>query len=49
MKYRVVALGGSRMKSAALRAACDEYLSRIKHYAKIVKCATRRASPRIRA
>jgi 23S rRNA (pseudouridine1915-N3)-methyltransferase len=35
MKYRVVALGGSRMKSAALRAACDEYLSRIKHYAKI--------------
>jgi len=23
------------MKSAALRAACDEYLSRIKHYAKI--------------
>jgi 23S rRNA (pseudouridine1915-N3)-methyltransferase len=35
MKYRVVALGGSRMKNAALRAACDEYLSRIKHYAKI--------------
>lgn len=35
MKYRVVALGGTRMKSAALRAACDEYLSRIKHYAKI--------------
>jgi 23S rRNA (pseudouridine1915-N3)-methyltransferase len=35
MKYHVVALGGSRMKSAALRAACDEYLSRIKHYAKI--------------
>ena len=23
------------MKSAALRAACDEYLSRLKHYAKI--------------
>jgi len=35
MKYRVIALGGARMKSAALRAACDEYLSRIKHYAKI--------------
>jgi 23S rRNA (pseudouridine1915-N3)-methyltransferase len=35
MKYRVVALGGSRMKSAALRAACDEYLSRIQHYARI--------------
>ena len=37
MKYRVIALGGggTRMKSAALRAACDEYLSRIKHYAKI--------------
>jgi 23S rRNA (pseudouridine1915-N3)-methyltransferase len=35
MRYRVIALGGSRMKSAALRAACDEYLSRIRHYAKI--------------
>ncbi|HTI05904.1 MAG TPA: 23S rRNA (pseudouridine(1915)-N(3))-methyltransferase RlmH [Gemmatimonadales bacterium] len=35
MKYRLVALGGTRMKSAALRAACDEYLSRLKHYAKI--------------
>jgi len=35
MYYRVVALGGSRMKSAALRAACDDYLSRIRHYAKI--------------
>jgi len=35
MKYRVVALGGSRMKNGALRAACDEYLSRIRHYAKI--------------
>jgi len=35
MHYRVVALGGSRMKSAALRAACDDYLSRIRHYAKI--------------
>ena len=37
MRYRVVALGGggSRMKSAALRAACDEYLSRLKHYAKV--------------
>ena len=35
MRYRVVAFGGSRMKSAALRAACDDYLSRLKHYAKI--------------
>lgn len=35
MRYRVVALGGSRMKSTALRAACDDYLSRIRHYAKI--------------
>jgi len=35
MRYRVVALGGSRMKSAALRAACDDYLNRIRHYAKI--------------
>jgi 23S rRNA (pseudouridine1915-N3)-methyltransferase len=35
MRYRVLALGGSRMKSPALRAACDEYLSRIRHYAKI--------------
>ncbi|HEV8381157.1 MAG TPA: 23S rRNA (pseudouridine(1915)-N(3))-methyltransferase RlmH [Gemmatimonadales bacterium] len=35
MRYRVVALGGTRMKNAALRAACDDYLSRIRHYAKI--------------
>src|SRR5688572_32833586 len=35
MRYRVVALGGRRMKSAALRAACDDYLSRIQHYAKV--------------
>jgi 23S rRNA (pseudouridine1915-N3)-methyltransferase len=35
MRYRVVALGGGRMKNAALRAACDDYLSRIRHYAKI--------------
>jgi len=35
MRYRVVALGGSRMKSAALRAACDDYLSRLRHYAKV--------------
>jgi 23S rRNA (pseudouridine1915-N3)-methyltransferase len=34
-RYRVVALGGSRMKNAALRAACDDYLSRIRHYARI--------------
>jgi len=35
MRYRIVALGGTRMKNAALRAACDDYLSRIRHYAKI--------------
>jgi len=35
MRYRVIALGGPRMKSAALRAACDDYLNRIRHYAKI--------------
>jgi rRNA large subunit m3Psi methyltransferase RlmH len=35
MKYRIIALGGTRMKSAALRTACNEYLNRIKHYAKI--------------
>jgi 23S rRNA (pseudouridine1915-N3)-methyltransferase len=35
MRYRVVAVGGGRMKSAALRAACDDYLGRLQHYAKI--------------
>jgi len=35
MRYLVIALGGRRMKSAALRAACDDYLNRIRHYAKI--------------
>jgi 23S rRNA (pseudouridine1915-N3)-methyltransferase len=35
MRYRVVAAGGPRMKNSALRAACDDYLSRIRHYAKI--------------
>ena len=34
-RYRVVAMGGSKMKNAALRAACDDYLSRLRHYAKI--------------
>jgi rRNA large subunit m3Psi methyltransferase RlmH len=43
MRYCVVALGGHRMKSAALRAACDEYLSRIRHYAKIEEARTLRA------
>jgi len=33
MRYRVVAVG--RVKDAALRAACDEYLDRLRHYAKI--------------
>ncbi len=35
MRYRVVAAGGTRMKNSALRAACDDYLSRIRRYAKI--------------
>ncbi|HEY6224338.1 MAG TPA: 23S rRNA (pseudouridine(1915)-N(3))-methyltransferase RlmH [Gemmatimonadales bacterium] len=33
MRYTVVAVG--RIRSAALRTACDEYLSRLRHYAKI--------------
>ncbi|MGH7699715.1 MAG: 23S rRNA (pseudouridine(1915)-N(3))-methyltransferase RlmH [Gemmatimonadales bacterium] len=33
MRYRVVAVG--RLKSAALRAACDEYLERLRRYARV--------------
>ncbi|HYT82761.1 MAG TPA: 23S rRNA (pseudouridine(1915)-N(3))-methyltransferase RlmH [Gemmatimonadales bacterium] len=33
MRYRVVAVG--RMKDAALRTACDGYLDRLRHYAKV--------------
>ena len=33
MRYRVVAVG--RMKHAALRAACDDYLERLRHYARV--------------
>ena len=33
MRYRVAAVG--RMKDAALRAACDGYLERLSHYAKV--------------
>lgn len=33
MRYLVVAVG--RLKSAAFRAACDDYLGRLKHYTKI--------------
>jgi 23S rRNA (pseudouridine1915-N3)-methyltransferase len=33
MRYRVVAVG--RMKDAALRAACDGYLDRLRHYTKV--------------
>ncbi len=33
MRYRVVAVG--RVKHAALRAACDEYLERLRHYTRI--------------
>jgi 23S rRNA (pseudouridine1915-N3)-methyltransferase len=49
MRYSVVALGGSRMKSAALRAACDEYLSRIRHYAKIEEREVKQREARIPA
>jgi 23S rRNA (pseudouridine1915-N3)-methyltransferase len=43
MKYRVVALGGGRMKSGALRAACDDYLQRLRHYAKIEEVEVKEA------
>ena len=33
MRYRVVAVG--RVKHAALRAACDDYLERLRHYTRI--------------
>lgn len=33
MRYRVVAVG--RVKHAALRAACDEYLDRLRHYTRV--------------
>jgi 23S rRNA (pseudouridine1915-N3)-methyltransferase len=33
MRYRVVAVG--RVKDAALRAACDEYLDRLRRYARV--------------
>lgn len=33
MRYRVVAVG--RMKHAVLRAACDDYLERVRHYARV--------------
>jgi 23S rRNA (pseudouridine1915-N3)-methyltransferase len=33
MRYRVVAVG--RVRNAALRAACDDYLERLRHYARV--------------
>ena len=33
MRYRVVAVG--RMKNAALRTACDDFLKRLGHYARV--------------
>jgi 23S rRNA (pseudouridine1915-N3)-methyltransferase len=33
MRYRVVAVG--RMKDPALRAACDDYIARLRHYTKL--------------
>src|SRR5258708_18724400 len=33
MRYRLVAVG--RMKNPALRAACDEYIERLRHYTKV--------------
>ena len=33
MRYRLVAVG--RIKNPALRAACDEYIERLRHYTKV--------------
>jgi 23S rRNA (pseudouridine1915-N3)-methyltransferase len=33
MRYRLVAVG--RMKNAALRAACDDYIDRLRHYTRV--------------
>jgi 23S rRNA (pseudouridine1915-N3)-methyltransferase len=33
MRYRVIAVG--RLKNAALRTACNDYLDRLQHYAKV--------------
>ena len=33
MRYRLVAVG--RMKNPALRAVCDEYIDRLRHYTKV--------------
>ena len=33
MRYRVIAVG--RLRSGALRSACNEYLDRLQHYAKV--------------
>ena len=41
MRYVLVALGGSRMKNAALRAVCDEYLDRLRHYTKVEEHETK--------
>lgn len=39
MRYRVVAVG--RMKHTALRAACDDYLDRLRHYTKVEEQETK--------
>jgi len=39
MRYRIVAVG--RMKNAALRAVCDEYLHRLRHYTKVEEHETK--------
>ena len=39
MRYRIVAVG--RMKNAALRAVCDEYLDRLRHYTKVEEHETK--------
>jgi 23S rRNA (pseudouridine1915-N3)-methyltransferase len=36
MRYRVVAVG--RMKHAAFRAACDDYLDRLRRYTRVEEC-----------
>jgi 23S rRNA pseudoU1915 N3-methylase RlmH len=33
MRYRLIAVG--RVKDAALRSVCDDYLKRLQHYAKV--------------
>jgi len=47
MRYRIVAVG--RMKNAALRAVCDEYLDRLRHYTKVEEHETKDEARVLRA